>query len=58
MKAVKIEQDNKGNWLPVEYITCEVTGVMNSGEKVWTDIKTGEQYYCLRMLGRYMFYKE
>jgi len=45
-------------WLPVRKITCEVTGEMDTGEKVWTDLETGEQYFCCRMLGHWMFYKE
>ena len=31
---------------------------MDTGTKVWTDIETGEQYFLLRMQGKYMFYKE
>ena len=40
------------------WITCEVTGEMDTGEKIWTDIKTGDQYFCTRFFGQYFFYKE
>ena len=40
-----------------ENITCEVTGEMSDGSKVWTDIKTGKQYFCFRILGKYGFVK-
>ena len=36
-------------WTATEKITCEVTGEMDTGTKVWTDIKTGEQYFMFRM---------
>ena len=53
---VKKEGSKYGEWIPVRKITCEVTGEMNDGAKVWTDIETGEQYFLTRMLGHYMFY--
>ena len=43
-------------WIPTRKITCEVTGEMNDGAKVWTDVETGEQYFLARLLGKYMFY--
>ena len=36
-------------------ITCEVTGEMVTGEKVWTDAETGDQYFCIRFYGQYFF---
>ena len=39
-------------------ITCEVTGQMDTGEKVWTETKTGDQYFCTRFFGQYFFYRE
>ena len=56
-----VHQDDgeySGQWIPTKKITCEVTGEMDTGTKVWTDIETGEQYFLLRMQGKYMFYKE
>lgn len=44
--------------IPERKITCEVRGEMATGEKVWVDVETGEQYFLTRMLGNYMFYKE
>lgn len=44
--------------VPCEKITCEVVGEMNTGAKVWEDVKTGEQYFLMRMCGAYAFYKE
>lgn len=41
-----------------EKITCEVHGEMNDGAKVWVDLKTGEQYFLMRMCGVYAFYKQ
>lgn len=38
-------------------ITCEVTGEMVDGTKVWTDPTTGEQYWCARLSGVYYFYQ-
>ena len=48
-----------GQYIPTRKITCEVTGEMNDKQKtkVWTDIETGEQYWCSRICGHYMFYK-
>lgn len=43
--------------IPHEKITCEVSGEMASGEKVWTDVATGEDYFLTRMCGKYAFYK-
>ena len=48
--------DEHNQWTPTEKITCEVTGEMSNGAKVWTDVETGEQYFLTRMLGKYMFY--
>ena len=39
-------------------ITCEVSGEMNTGEKIWTDVKTGDQYFCIRFYGLYFFCRE
>ena len=39
-------------------ITCEVTGEMDTGTKVWTELATGEQWFLMRMMGVYFFYKE
>ena len=36
-------------------ITCEVTGEMSDGTKVWTEILTGNQYFCHRYHGVYYF---
>lgn len=38
-------------------ITCQVTGEMSDGAKVWTDEETGEQYFLGRIGGFYYFYK-
>ncbi len=54
MKIIPLK-DKYGQWIPTEKITCEVTGEMSDGVKVWTDVETGEQYYLTRMLGKYMF---
>lgn len=48
----------KGWILSPEKITCEVCGEMNTGTKVWRDVKTGEQHFLLRMCGKYYFYNE
>lgn len=48
-------------FIPDGKITCEVTGEMDGGSKVWTRVdKDGnliidEQYFCGRMLGKYFF---
>ena len=55
MKIVPLH-DEQNQWTPTEKITCEVTGEMSNGAKVWTDVETGEQYFLTRMLGEYMFY--
>ena len=55
MKIVPLH-DEHNKWIPTEKITCEVTGEMSNGAKVWTDVETGEQYFLTRMLGEYMFY--
>ena len=55
MKSVPLH-DEHNQWTPTEKITCEVTGEMSNGAKVWTDVETGEQYFLTRMLGEYMFY--
>jgi hypothetical protein len=36
-------------------ITCEVTGEMSDGTKVWTDTETGHQYCCGRVSGHWYF---
>ena len=43
--------------LSKEKITCTVCGEMADGVKVWRDIKTGEQYGLMRLLGKFCFYK-
>lgn len=54
---VKDKKDEYGQqWIPTRKITCEVTGEMSDGAKVWTDIESGEQYFLTRMLGKYMFF--
>lgn len=55
MKIVPLHGEHN-QWIPTEKITCEVTGEMSNGAKVWTDVETGEQYFLTRMLGEYMFY--
>lgn len=54
---ITINNDWCHSWECHEKITCEVTGEMDTGTKVWTDIETGEQYFLTRMLGKYYFYK-
>lgn len=56
--AIKIVpmHDKHNQWIPAEKITCELTGEMADGSKVWTEVETGEQYFLTRMLGKYMFY--
>ena len=53
---ITINNDWCNSWTCHEKITCEVTGEMADGAKVWTDIETGEQYFLTRMLGKYYFY--
>ena len=59
MKIVPKHNENgaqTGEWVATEMITCEVTGEMDTGEKVWTDIETGEQYFLTRMCRHNMFF--
>lgn len=37
-----------GTGFSTKWITCEVTGETNTGRKVWTDLKTGEQYLLFK----------
>ena len=53
---ITINNDQYHSWTLHEKITCEVTGEMSDGSKVWTDIKTGEQYFLTRMLRKYYFF--
>lgn len=53
---VTVNNDKYGTWSIHEKITCEVTGEMADRSKVWTDQKTGKQYFLLRMLGHYYFH--
>ena len=41
----------------VSVITCEVTGEMSDGAKIWTDISCGGQFFLGRAAGRFYFYK-
>ena len=52
---ITINNDDHHSWTCHEQITCEVTGEMNSGAKVWTDIESGEQYFLSRLFGKYYF---
>lgn len=60
---VEIERQVDGQSLPIAKITCEVTGEMQDGTKVWTKVDSNnnlflnEQYFCGRMLGKYFFFK-
>ena len=54
---LNVRHEDGRQWIPSKKITCECTGEMSTGEKVWTDVETGEQYFLLRMLGKYMFFK-
>ena len=36
-------------------ITCEVTGTMSDGSRVWTCADNGKQYSCYRLFGKYFF---
>lgn len=54
---IKFNNDWRHSFDAVRKITCEVTGEIANGVKVWTDVETGEQYYCSRLLGTYYFYK-
>ena len=47
--------DQYGTFTAEEKITCEVTGEMDTGTKVWTELKTGEQFLLFRMQGLYYF---
>ena len=61
MTAHKIDIDPEskyGAWIVYDKITCEVSGEMDTGEKVWTELETGEQYFCTRMLGTYYFFQQ
>lgn len=55
MRIVKVE--NTDEWKEDKKITCECTGEMDTGAKVWTDIESGEQYFLTRLNGKYMFFK-
>ena len=58
MKIVKQELTEYGwTWKEEKPITCECTGEMDTGTKVWTDIETGEQYFLTRINGKYSFFK-
>lgn len=58
-KIVKDEFTEYGwTWKEDGEITCEVTGEMDTGTKVWTDIKTGKQYFLTRLNGVYTFFNE
>lgn len=44
-----VEIENEKAILTQRQITCEVTGEMSDGTKVWTNIeKEEEQFYCRR----------
>lgn len=58
MTAMKVEWLEDRQWVGGEKITCKVIGKMDSGETVWEDVDTGEQYFCFRLLGTHYFYKE
>lgn len=53
---IEFNHDRYNTFREVRKITCEVTGEMAQGPKVWTDVETGKQYFCSRMLGHYYFY--
>lgn len=57
--AFLIEEVKHGeSWkLSENKITCELYGEMDTGTKVWRDIKSSKQYGLLRLLGKYYFYK-
>ena len=59
MRIVKDELLDNGywTWKADKKITCECTGEMDTGAKVWTDTESGEQYFLTRLNGRYSFYK-
>lgn len=45
-------------WYEIEKTaTCEVTGEMSTGTKVWTEVETGEQYFLTRLDGHYNFFQ-
>lgn len=52
-----------GQLIPMGKITCECTGEMENGSKVWTKVDENgnllldEQYFLWRMLGKYQFTK-
>ena len=56
--APKVKWLEGNQWTAGEKITCEVTGEMDTGTKVWTDIESGEQYFLSRMFGQYYFIHE
>lgn len=53
---VTINNDTHNTWNVHDKITCELTGEMDTGAKVWTDISTGKQYFLTRMLRKYYFF--
>ncbi len=55
---ITVNNDEYNTWTMHEPITCEVTGEMDTGTKVWTDVKTGEQYFLFRLCGKYYFCHE
>lgn len=57
---IRRERHNDGltYWALIKDITCEVSGEMSDGTKVWTDLESGEQYYLMRIKNKYLFYKE
>ena len=53
--APRLQKLEGEQWTAGEPITCEVTGEMDTGTKVWTDIETKEQFFLFRLLGKYYF---
>ena len=53
--APRLQKLEGEQWTAGELITCEVTGEMDTGTKVWTELKTGEQFFLFRLLGKYYF---
>ena len=58
---MEVVKQADGQVIPKQKITCELTGEMDDGTKVWTKLDNNgnlllnEQYFAGRMLGKYFF---
>lgn len=56
MTATHVEINSNHTVDDLGRITCECTGEMEDGTKVWTDVETAEQYFLVRVAGKFYFY--